>query len=107
MIELGSTQDLLQNAPKEVAALSVAKAEAVDDASSYKRDVTTSKYRVGEISEKVEQKLARAVSYAHLQAIGKALKEASIKGVDLSAEIQEARTLEEESAFSATLDEGS
>ncbi|XP_070025202.1 COP1-interactive protein 1-like [Nicotiana sylvestris] len=66
--ELTSTQKFLQNAKKEVAALSVAKAEAVKDASSHKRDAATANARAREISEKAEQKLAQAVAYARLRA---------------------------------------
>ncbi|XP_070013190.1 COP1-interactive protein 1-like [Nicotiana sylvestris] len=66
--ELASTQDLLQTAQKEVTALSADKARADEDASSYKRDATTTNTQAKEISEKAGQKLARAVAYVILQA---------------------------------------
>ncbi|XP_070006280.1 uncharacterized protein [Nicotiana sylvestris] len=64
--ELALTQELLGNSQKEVGALSVAKAEAVEDASSYKRDAATANARAREISKKVEQKLARTIAYARI-----------------------------------------
>ncbi|XP_019225849.1 PREDICTED: actin cytoskeleton-regulatory complex protein pan1-like [Nicotiana attenuata] len=105
--ELTSTQDLLRSDQKEAAALSVAKAEADEYASSYKRDAATANDRAREISEKAEQKLARAVAHACLQARRQAFEEASTKDVDLSAEIEKDIALEEESAPSTTSDEGS
>ncbi|XP_070014173.1 intracellular protein transport protein USO1-like [Nicotiana sylvestris] len=105
--ELASTQDLLRRAQKEATTLSVAKSEADEYMSSNKRDAATTNDRAREISENVEQKLAWAVSHAHLQARRQAFEEASTKGVDLSAEIEKARVLEEESAPSTTSDEGS
>ncbi|XP_070008265.1 uncharacterized protein [Nicotiana sylvestris] len=39
--ELASTQDILQSAQKEAVALSVAKSEAEEDASSYRKDTAT------------------------------------------------------------------
>ncbi|XP_070012998.1 uncharacterized protein [Nicotiana sylvestris] len=65
--ELASTQDLLRSAQKEATALSMAKSKAKEHASSYKRDATTANDRVIEISEKAEQKLARAIAYARLK----------------------------------------
>ncbi|XP_019257828.1 PREDICTED: uncharacterized protein LOC109236053 [Nicotiana attenuata] len=105
--ELSSTRDLLQSAKKEVVALVAAKSAAKADASSYKKDAATANERAREISKKVGQKLTRATAHTSSKARRQALDEASAKGVDLSAEIEEARDLEEESAFSATSDEGS
>ncbi|XP_019259882.1 PREDICTED: uncharacterized protein LOC109237939 [Nicotiana attenuata] len=85
----------------------MAKSEADKHTSSYKRDAATANDRAREISKKAERKLARAVAYAHLQARRQTFEEASAKGVDLFAEIEKARALEEESAPSTTLDEGS
>ncbi|XP_070029193.1 uncharacterized protein [Nicotiana sylvestris] len=103
--ELASTQDLLRSAQKEVTVLSVDKTKADEDASSYKRDAATANDQDGEISKKAEQKLARAVTYARLQARRQDFEEASTKGVDLSDEIKKAKTLEEESTPSTTSDE--
>ncbi|XP_070025173.1 uncharacterized protein [Nicotiana sylvestris] len=83
--KLTSIRGLLRNAQEEVVSLSVAK----------------------EISQKAKQKLTRTIAYARAKARRQALEEASAKGADLSAEIEEARDLEEESAISATSDEGS
>ncbi|XP_070019904.1 intracellular protein transport protein USO1-like [Nicotiana sylvestris] len=94
--ELASTQGLLQSSKEEVTVLSVAKAEADEDASSYKIYATTVNDRAREISKKAEQKLARAVDYACLQARRQAFEEASAECIDLSAEIEKSRTLEEE-----------
>ncbi|XP_070015648.1 uncharacterized protein [Nicotiana sylvestris] len=66
--ELASNQALLRSTQKEVTALYVAKAGTDEDASSYKRDTVTANARAKEISEKAEQKLARAIAYAHLRA---------------------------------------
>ncbi|XP_019241279.1 PREDICTED: uncharacterized protein LOC109221266 [Nicotiana attenuata] len=75
--ELASIQGLLRSAQEDVAVLSAAKAEAEENASSYKKDARR-----------------------------QALEKASAKGANLSAEIEEARDLEEESALSATSNEG-
>ncbi|XP_070022804.1 uncharacterized protein [Nicotiana sylvestris] len=103
--ELTSARGLLQNGREEAAALSAAKSEAEENAATYLKDTTTANKLAQEISEKVEQKLARTVAYARAKARRQALEEASVKGVDLSAEIEEARDLEEELAFSATSDD--
>ncbi|XP_070022197.1 uncharacterized protein [Nicotiana sylvestris] len=105
--ELASTQDLLRISQKEATALSVAKSEADEYVSSYKRDAATANDRVREISEKAEQKLAPAIAHARLQVRRQAFEEASATGVNLSAEIEKSRALEEESAPSTTSDEGS
>ncbi|XP_070004691.1 uncharacterized protein [Nicotiana sylvestris] len=105
--ELASIHGLLQTAQKEAATLSAAKSEAEENASSYMKDAATTNDRAREISEKAKQKLTRAIAHARSQARRHALEEASAKGADLSAEIEKAWILEEESAFSATSDEGS
>ncbi|XP_070008244.1 uncharacterized protein [Nicotiana sylvestris] len=105
--ELALIQGLLRSAQKEAVALSVAKYEAEENASSYMKDVATMNERSREILEKTEQKLTRAITYSRSKARREALEEASAKGVDISTEIKEARVLEEESAFSATSNEGS
>lgn len=66
--ELASNQALLRSTQKEVTTLYVAKAGTDEDASSYKRDTATANARAKEISEKAEQKLARAIAYAHIRA---------------------------------------
>ncbi|XP_070022621.1 uncharacterized protein [Nicotiana sylvestris] len=104
--ELASTWDLLQSARKEATALSAAKYEAEKDASSYRKHAATANERAREILEKAKQKLDRAVAHARAEARRQAFEEASAKGADLSTEIEEARDLEEELAFSATSDEG-
>ncbi|XP_019254557.1 PREDICTED: uncharacterized protein LOC109233222 [Nicotiana attenuata] len=90
--ELASTQDLLRSAQKEAAALSMAKFEGKENASSYMKDSATANERARETYEKAEQKLTRAIVYAGSQARRQALEEASAKGTDLSSEIEEART---------------
>ncbi|XP_070008387.1 uncharacterized protein [Nicotiana sylvestris] len=97
--ELASTQGLLQSAHKEAIALSMAKSEADENASSFKRDAATANDRAREIFEKVEQKLTRAIAHARLHARRQAFEEARAKGVDLSTEIEKARALEEESTL--------
>ncbi|XP_070010234.1 uncharacterized protein [Nicotiana sylvestris] len=89
----------------EAAALSVAKSEAKENASSYMKYSTTANDRAREILEKDEQKLTQAISYARSKLRRQSFKEASAKGVDLSTEIEEGRTLEKEPAFLATSDE--
>ncbi|XP_019226845.1 PREDICTED: vimentin-like [Nicotiana attenuata] len=88
--ELASTQDLLRSVQKEAVALTIAKSEAEENASSYMKDAATANERAREISEKAEQKLNRAIAYARSQARRQALEEASNKGADLSVEIEEA-----------------
>ncbi|XP_070019366.1 uncharacterized protein [Nicotiana sylvestris] len=102
--ELASSLDLLQIAQKEFAALSVTKSEAEEDASSYRKDAATVNEQAREILEKAKQKLDRAIAYARAEARRQVFEEASAKGTNLSAEIEEARDLEEELAFLNTSD---
>ncbi|XP_070002531.1 uncharacterized protein [Nicotiana sylvestris] len=95
------------SANEEVAAVSSAKSVVEEKASSYKNDATTANEKAREILVKAKQKLTRAIAYARAQARRQALEEVSDKGADLSAEIEEARTLEEISTLSATSDDGS
>ncbi|XP_070022176.1 uncharacterized protein [Nicotiana sylvestris] len=105
--ELGELRELLRNAQKEVAALSIAKAIAVEDASSYKKDAATANARAREISEKAEQKLAWDIAYARLRARRQALEEANAEKIDLLYEIEKARIIVERSTPSTTSDEDS
>ncbi|XP_070022864.1 uncharacterized protein [Nicotiana sylvestris] len=104
--ELGELRASLKGVHQERTSFAE-QAEAIEDASSYKRDVATTNARAREISEKAEQKLAQTVAYACLQAWRQAFKEANIEGVGLSVEIEKAKNLEERSAPSITSDEDS
>ncbi|XP_019231074.1 PREDICTED: early endosome antigen 1-like [Nicotiana attenuata] len=116
--ELTSTQNLLLDAKEEAhkfevlhaesaVALSSAKSEDDELISSYRKDAAAANARPREISNKAELKLARALTYAQLEARRQAFEEVHAKGFDLSTEIEEAKALEEELAAPTTSDEGS
>ncbi|XP_070025613.1 uncharacterized protein [Nicotiana sylvestris] len=116
--ELALTQSLLQCAKEEAhkfkalhaesaAALSAAKSEADALIFSYREDAAAANTQAREISEEAELKLAHALAHARLKSRRQAFKKVHAKGFDLSAEIEEAKALEEESVASTTSDEGS
>ncbi|XP_019235697.1 PREDICTED: uncharacterized protein LOC109216025 [Nicotiana attenuata] len=99
--ELASTQSLLLGAKEEAHKFEALHAESAAALSS------AANARAREISNKAVLKLARSLTYARLEARRQAFEEVHAKGFDLSAEIEEAKALEEESAALTTSDEGS
>lgn len=105
---LASTQGLLQGSKEEAhkfqvlhaestAALSMAKSGVDSLLASYQKDAAVANAQAREISKETELKMAHALEHSQLEAQRKAFKEVHTKGSYLSAEVEEAKTLKEES----------
>nr|XP_009780513.1 PREDICTED: uncharacterized protein LOC104229563 [Nicotiana sylvestris] len=98
-MELGTSQDLLKNAREEVAALAAAKSEAERNAATCLEDAATTHKIDHDVSIIAEQKLARAFNHAKAETRRETLEEIEARGVDLSADLEEAHKLERELAL--------
>ncbi|XP_019258963.1 PREDICTED: uncharacterized protein LOC109237157 [Nicotiana attenuata] len=92
---------------KSPAELAKAKSDAEAFISSYRADAEASNTRAKEISAVAEVKLSSALDHAKRQSQKEALEEVHARGFDLSADIEKAKTLEEEVAALLSDDEDS
>ncbi|XP_070029183.1 uncharacterized protein [Nicotiana sylvestris] len=90
-----------------VAELSAAKSEAAVLMSSYRKDVAATNARARKVSKEAELKLSRALEHTRLRSRKQALEDVYVGGIDLSAEIERTKALEEESAALLSSDDGS
>ncbi|XP_070004502.1 uncharacterized protein [Nicotiana sylvestris] len=90
--ELATSRGLLSDTRREIATLAAAKSEADLDATDYKEDAATTHAMVRDISLAAGQKLARAIE--HAKAKREVLEELEARGVELSADLEEACVME-------------
>ncbi|XP_070009669.1 uncharacterized protein [Nicotiana sylvestris] len=103
--ELTTSRDLLKDARREVAALAAVKSEVERNAITYQEDAATT-YRIArDISIEAGQKLTQAIKHAKAEAKTETLEEIGARGIDLSADLKEAREAEEELALLVAPDE--
>ncbi|XP_070022830.1 uncharacterized protein [Nicotiana sylvestris] len=79
-----------------VAVLSKVRAEAKEFVSSYKDDDATANAQARKVSEKAELRLTRAVKHACLESRRQALEDVYAGGINLYADIERVKILEEE-----------
>ncbi|XP_070024942.1 uncharacterized protein [Nicotiana sylvestris] len=104
--ELATSQDLLRNARKEVAALATAKSKVERNATIDLEDATTTHKIARDVSIAAQQKLARDIIHVKVDARRETLEEIGAIGVDLSADLEGARELERELVLLIAHDEG-
>ncbi|XP_070014750.1 spindle pole body component 110-like [Nicotiana sylvestris] len=104
--EFATSQDLLENARKEVAALAAAKSKVEKNASTYLEDAATTHKIARDLSIAFEQKLARAINHAKAEARRETLEEIRARGIDLLVDLEEAHELERELALLIAPDGG-
>nr|XP_016493963.1 PREDICTED: protein CROWDED NUCLEI 4-like [Nicotiana tabacum] len=92
---------------KSAVELAKAKSEVEASVSSYRDDAEASNTRVEKISIAAEVKLSCALNHAIRQTRRETLDEVHARGFDLSADIEKAKTLEEEAAALLSDDEDS
>ncbi|XP_070004296.1 uncharacterized protein [Nicotiana sylvestris] len=75
--------------------------------SSYRKDVAATNTRVMKVSEEAELKLSCAFEHARLISLRQAIEDAYAREIDLSADIERTKALEEELATLLSSDDGS
>ncbi|XP_019229685.1 PREDICTED: uncharacterized protein LOC109210689 [Nicotiana attenuata] len=92
---------------KSAAELAKAKTDAEAFVSAYRADTEAANTRAKEISAAAEVKLSCALNHARRQSRRETLEEVHARGFDLSADIEKAKTLEEEAAVLLSDDDDS
>lgn len=93
--ELTISRYLLEDARREIAALAAAKYEVEQNVITYQEDVATVHKVAHDISIGAEQKLNRDIGHAKAEVRRETLEELGARGIGLSADLKEARAMEE------------
>ncbi|XP_070010586.1 uncharacterized protein [Nicotiana sylvestris] len=104
--ELATSQGLLEASRKEISSLAMAKSEVEQNAITYQEDAATTHRIARDMSIAAERKLTRAIKHAKAGARRETLEKIGARGIDLSADLMEAREVEEKLTLSSTPDKG-
>ncbi|XP_019244432.1 PREDICTED: inner centromere protein-like [Nicotiana attenuata] len=92
---------------KETLREKLTSSEAVELMSSYRKAAAAANARARKVSEEAEHKLSRALEHARLRSRRQTLEDVYAGGIDLSAEIERVKALEEKLAILLSSNDGS